>query len=255
MSPAKRNVLQARALRTLTQGHLSQHLIFHTLHQDAGPRQSSAIFGVASTKEFQRIRKLDLSPLRIGRLHGRTRAQMQTRVVDALRTVAAKGVRKGDVSAEESAIFVQRQLRQVPRWLGEDHYNGPPETHHGKPIFPFRASWASPVVSADGSTVLFDAAQPAPPLAVRFGEVNLAGRLLNIGAAVNPRDASPQAIAARPCSSFNPSVSGDGGRVAFELSAGNRTLPSATAMCASGSVTWRPTRCGRLREGLGRANA
>jgi hypothetical protein len=224
VTAAKRRMLAARALRVLTQGHLSQHLIFHSLHQDAGPNEAEAIFGVRSTAEFQRIRKLDLSPLRIGRLHGRTRAEMHAGIVRALRRVAARGVRGGDVSAHESALFLQRQLRQVPRWLGEDHYNGPPETRRGKPIFAFRPSWASPALSADGTRVFFDAAQPAPPVAVRFGEVNLEGRRLDDGSALDPRDASAQAVATRPCSSFNPAVSADGGRVAFELSAGNSTF-------------------------------
>ncbi len=221
---AQRRVLRARTLRVLTQGHLSQHIVFHTLHQDAGPRRAREVFGVATTAEFQRLRRLDLSPLRIGRLHGRTRASMQAGIERALRAAAARGVRGGDVSARESAVFLQRQLRQVPRWLGEDHYNGPPVTRRGKPADPFRPSWSTPALAADGSLVVFDAAQPLPALAVRFGEVNLEGRRLGDGAAIDPRDASPQALASRPCSSFDPTVSADGGRVAYEVSAGNTTF-------------------------------
>src|SRR3954451_3786480 len=33
VSPATLRVLRARALRTITQGHLAQHLFFHSLHQ------------------------------------------------------------------------------------------------------------------------------------------------------------------------------------------------------------------------------
>ena len=224
VSAEQRRTLEARALRVLTQGHLSQHMVFHTLHQNAGPRQARTAFGVAGTAEFQRLRRLDLSPLRIGRLHGRTRGGMQGGIERALRAAAASGVRGGDVSARQSALFVQRQLRQVPRWLGEDHYNGPPVTRRGKPVDPFRPSWATPALSTDGTHVVFDAAQPLPPLAVRFGEVNLEGRRLADGAAIDPRDASRQALATRPCSSFNPSLSADGRRVAYELSAGNTTF-------------------------------
>src|SRR6478736_2011826 len=35
--PERLQVLESRALRTLTQGHLSQHMFFHSLHQDAIP--------------------------------------------------------------------------------------------------------------------------------------------------------------------------------------------------------------------------
>lgn len=224
VGPRAAPVLRRRALRTLTQGHLAQHILFHSLHQNAGPERARAIFGVAGTEEFQRLRRLDLSPLRIGRANGRTRAQMQRAIERALRAKAREGVARGAVSRRQAALFLARQLRQVPRWLAEDHYNGPPETLRGKPRYPFRPAFASPALSADGTAVLFDAQQPAPPLAVRFGEVNLEGLSLASGAGLAPRDASPAARAARPCSSFNPAVSGDGRRVAFEVSAGNRTF-------------------------------
>jgi Tol biopolymer transport system component len=217
-------VLRRRALRTLTQGHLSQHILFHSLHQDAGPERARAIFGVAGTAEFQRLRRLDLSPLRIGRANGRTRARMQSAITRALRAKAREGVARGAVSRRQAALFLARQLRQVPRWLAEDHYNGPPETVRGKPRHPFRPAFASPALTADGTAVFFDAQQPAPPLAVRFGEVNVEGLSLTSEAGLAPRDASPAAREARPCSSFDPAVSGDGRRIAFEVSAGNRTF-------------------------------
>jgi len=224
VGPRATATLRQRALRTLTQGHLSQHILFHSLHQDAGPQRARAIFGVAGTAEFQRLRRLDLSPLRIGRANGRTRAQMQSAIARALRAKAREGVARGAVSRRQAALFLARQLRQVPRWLAEDHYNGPPETVRGTPRHPFRPAFASPALAADGTAVLFDAQQPAPPLAVRFGEVNLEGLSLASGAGLAPRDVSTAAREARPCSSFNPAVSGDGRRVAFEVSAGNRTF-------------------------------
>jgi len=223
VSRAQLRVLRARTLRVLVQGHLSQHLIFHSLHQEAGPRAARELFGVRDTKTFQKLRQLDLSPLRIGRTHGRTRAQMQGGLERELRMAAREGVENGDTSPRQAQIVLQRQLRQVPRWLGEDHYNGPPQTHHGKLRFAFRPSFASPALSGDGSTVLFDAQQPAPPLAVRYGEVVLEGRDLRTGAQIDPRDASRAALEDRPCSSYGSSLSTDGRRMAFELSAGNLT--------------------------------
>ena len=223
VSRAQLRVLRARTLRVLVQGHLSQHLIFHSLHQEAGPRAARELFGVRDTKTFQKLRQLDLSPLRIGRTHGRTRAQMQGGLERELRMAAREGVENGDTSPRQAQIVLQRQLRQVPRWLGEDHYNGPPQTHHGKLRFAFRPSFASPALSGDGSTVLFDAQQPAPPLAVRYGEVVLEGRDLQTGTQLDPRDASRAALEDRPCSSYGPDLSADGRRIAFEMSAGNRT--------------------------------
>jgi Tol biopolymer transport system component len=223
VTPKKLAELRARTLRVLVQGHLSQHLIFHSLHQEAGPEAAAKLFGVRDTEAFQRLRRLDLSPLRIGRTHGRTRRQMQRGLERELRTAARKGVEGGDTSARQAQIVLQRQLRQVPRWLGEDHYNGPPQTTGGKLRYPFRPSFASPVLSSDGRVVLFDAQQPAPPLAVRYGEVVLEGRELQTGAQLDPRDDSIGALLDRPCSSYSPSISSDGSRIAYEISAGNRT--------------------------------
>jgi hypothetical protein len=216
--------LRSRTYRILVQGHLSQHVIFHSLHQESGPAAAPRLFGVASSSAFQRLRRLDISPLQIGRAHGRTRASMQRGLEAVLREAVHHGVHEGDMSERQAETLLRRQLRQVPRWLGEEHYNGPPQTVGGKPRFPFRPSFASPVLSGDGSRVLFDAAQPAPPLAVRFGEVNLEGFDVAAGARLTPRDASPFAQADRPCSSFNASLSRDGHVAAYELSAGNRTF-------------------------------
>jgi Tol biopolymer transport system component len=243
VSPTMLEQLRARTLRVLVQGHLSQHLIFHSLHQEAGPEAAARLFGVRDTESFQRLRRLDLSPLRIGRTHGRTRWQMQSGLERELRQAARDGVKGGDTSPRQAQIVLQRQLRQVPRWLGEDHYNGPPQTVGGKLRYPFRPSFASPVLSGDGRVVLFDAQQAAPPLAVRYGEVVLEGRDLQTGAQLDPRDASVGALLDRPCSSYGPSLSSDATKIAYEISAGNRTFAKrygnvvvAVADLATGAV-------------------
>ncbi len=223
VSPAMLRRLRSRTRRILVQGHLSQHILLHTLHQDVGPGHARELFGVTSTSAFQRLRRLDIGPLRIGRTHGRTRAQMQRGLERELRASAREGIRGRQTSARQARLILQRQLRQIPRWLGEDHYNGPPQTSRGELRYPFRPSFAAPALSADGQTVMFDAQQAAPALAVRFGEVVLEGRDLRSGVQIDPRDGSAQALADRPCSSYSPSLSADGSAVAFEIAAGNRT--------------------------------
>ena len=42
--------LRSRAQRTITQGHLSQHLLFHSLHQFSIPSEAPAIFGVTDAR-------------------------------------------------------------------------------------------------------------------------------------------------------------------------------------------------------------
>lgn len=59
VSAAKLATLRERALRTLTQGHLSQHIFFHSLHEFAVPGNAPAILGVHSEAEYQALRRAD----------------------------------------------------------------------------------------------------------------------------------------------------------------------------------------------------
>src|SRR6478736_4637309 len=73
VEPGRQAVLESRALRTLTQGHLSQHMFFHSLHQNAIPDAAPKIFGTSTTR-FRDLRRSELSPLMICRLNGLSRA-------------------------------------------------------------------------------------------------------------------------------------------------------------------------------------
>src|SRR5687768_2583629 len=95
--PSGDRTLRSRAYRVLTQGHLSQHIVFHSLHQTAVPKASRYIFG-APNERFLALRRAEHSPLQIGRLHGRNAAQMHARAVGVLRARARKGVRLGAMS-------------------------------------------------------------------------------------------------------------------------------------------------------------
>ena len=76
VSAARVAVLRGRALRTITQGHLAQHLFFHSLHQFAIPSRAPQIFGL-SDAAFRDVRRtLELSQLTIARLHGRSPARV-----------------------------------------------------------------------------------------------------------------------------------------------------------------------------------
>src|SRR4051812_8533946 len=77
VTPATFAVLRSRARRTITQGHLSQHLLFHSLHQFSIPSEAPAIFGVTDA-EFRALRRGEQSPLEIGRLHGRSPSRIQS---------------------------------------------------------------------------------------------------------------------------------------------------------------------------------
>ena len=175
VSAAKLRELADRAERTLTQGHLGQHILFHALHQTAVPEKATVIFGTRDRDEFLKMRRAELSPLQICELNGKSRVEAQKGVSDALREAAARGVRDGSLPAAQAQVMLDRQLRQVPRWLGQNRYNGP-SGGANKPDLPEADAAKHPSISANGLTVVWDAYRADVAQAERFGEIHVARR-------------------------------------------------------------------------------
>ena len=150
LRPRRSALLRARALRTLTQGHLSQHLLFHSLHQFAIPSEAPAIFGVTDA-QFRTLRRAEQSPLEIGRLHGRSPAKIQALSDAVLRERVRFGISSDAMTARQGRLLLRRQVSQLPRWLAQVRYNGPPPTHLGKLTGKPRNFAANPALSADGT--------------------------------------------------------------------------------------------------------
>jgi Tol biopolymer transport system component/plastocyanin len=210
-------LLRSRALRTLTQGHLSQHLLFHSLHQFAIPSESPAIFGV-SDAQFRTLRRAEQSPLEIGRLHGRSPAQIQALSAAVLRERVRFGISSDAMTAKQGRLLLRRQVSQLPRWLAQVRYNGPPPTHLGKPTAKPRNFAANPALSDDGASVVWEGYEQKLPVALKRGEISVLARALAGGAA---RNVSARPDRRTPRSAYNPTISGDGLRVAFESAEGN----------------------------------
>ncbi|HEV2786397.1 MAG TPA: hypothetical protein VGV67_08425, partial [Solirubrobacteraceae bacterium] len=211
--------LRRTALRTLTQGHLAQHVFFHSLHQFAIPSEAPAIFGVTDA-QFRRLRRGEQSPLEIGRLHGRSPARIEQLSAAVLRERVRAGVRSHAMTRRQGRILLRRQLSQLPRWLAQVRYNGPPTTHRGELVSKPRDYAANPSLSADGSRVVFEAYRQKLPLALSRGEIAVASR--GLGGDGGMLDASrPGGERRTPRSAYNPTVSRDGRLVAFESAEGN----------------------------------
>jgi len=218
--PRRLALLERRALRTLTQGHLAQHIFFHSLHQNAIPDNAPAIFGVASREQFQELRRSELSPVQICRLNGLPRHHAQTEAKATLRRTIERGVNGQAIPRTQAERLLARQLRQVPRWLQQTRYNGPP------PLKVPRASAATAsnysnnaVLSADGETVAYESYEARLNLAKTRGEIGVLAR--GMASAVAQRVSSPRQATQVPRSAYNPAISADGGHVAFEAAPGN----------------------------------
>jgi hypothetical protein len=117
ISAAKRRKLRQRAIWTLTQGHLGQHMFRHSLHTNSLPKAYPSIFGVEASKQFMRLRLSGLSPYRIANRHGISGRRVRARAATVLRRSARRGVARGEMSGHQANVLVARQVGQLRRWL------------------------------------------------------------------------------------------------------------------------------------------
>jgi Tol biopolymer transport system component len=222
VSAARLATLRSRARRTLTQGHLAQHLFFHSLHQFAIASEAPDIFGVSDAR-FRELRRLqELSPLTIARLNGRSPARVEALSISVLRERARAGVRGQAITPRQARILLRRQVTQLPRWLAQARYNGPPATHRGKLVAIPRDYASNPALSADGAQVVFESYRQKLPQALRLGEIAvMSHRLGGAPGAPVSEPALPDHRGVRPRSAYNATTSGDGRLVAYESAAGN----------------------------------
>ena len=217
VTPRTLALLRSRAKRTLTQGHLAQHLLFHSLHQFAIPSAAPEIFGVTDAV-FRQLRRSEQSPLEIGRLNGRSPARIEALSAAVLRERLRFGTETGAMSERQGRLLLRRQISQLPRWLAQVRYNGPPPTHLGKLTGKPRDYAANPALSGDGDRVVYEAYLQKLPLALRKGEISVLSAAPGGGAT---KHVSFDDSRRTPRSAYNATVSGDGRRVAFESAEGN----------------------------------
>jgi|GEM_PF-1881683 len=206
--------LVSHARRVVTQGHMAQHFLFHALHQIAIPTRAAEIFGVEDRLQFFRLRRFELSPLQIGELHGRMRVQMRRDAAQALRDAARRGVIAGLLTPRQRDIMLERQLRQLPRWLGQSRYNGP-TAGANRPDLPPGDQAKHPTISDDGTRVTWDAYRMTVTEAEQRGEIHVRTRVIDGG---RPKGVSaPVRVSSRrPYSAYNAVLAPGGSAVAYE---------------------------------------
>jgi Tol biopolymer transport system component len=246
--PSRLPLLESRALRTLTQGHLSQHMFFHSLHQNAIPDAAPKIFGT-STSQFRFLRRSELSPLMICRLNGLSRTHAQDTAEQTLRAMVARAVNGQAMPASQGERLLQRQLRQLPRWLQQTRYNGPPPLKQPRGSIATASNYSNNAAfAADGLHLAYEAYEAKLALAKTRGEISVMARDA-AGAPVRLRLSADRG----PSSAYNPSVSGDGRFVAFEAAAGNLNFAKRYGQMGVWVRDVRPGRTVAASKGASRA--
>ncbi len=213
--------LRARAYRIVIQGHLSQHIHFHSLHQRTIQRHAPSIFGV-TPERFRDLRVEEHSPLDIGRMHGRTAVSMRSASAAALRRTVDHAVSGGAMTRAQGERLLRRQLAQLPRWLGQRRNNGPPRTSAaGTPIMAIADFANHPSISADGTRVAFDEYRSTIPDARSLGEIRVLVADLAAGGALLEASHADGVIPGKPRSGYHSQLSADGRSVTYELADGN----------------------------------
>jgi Tol biopolymer transport system component len=211
-------MLEHRALRTLTQGHLAQHLFFHSLHQNAIPDNAPAIFGVASREEFAAMRRSEFSPLQICRLNGLSRGHAQRNAVATLTAMAERGVRTRQMPESQARLLLSRQLHQLPRWLQQTRYNGPPPIVRPRPSAATASNYSTNAsLALNGRRIVFETYDAKLATIKTRGEINVVARRRGRRGLVPAGPSNSRS----PQSSYNAVVSANGRWVAFESAAGN----------------------------------
>ena len=114
--PAMRGVLARRALETLTQGHLSNHVIFHVFHTPAIADHARTIFGLRPAT-FRHLRNSGLSPATIAQRGGRTRAGAQTRIAQVLKARGQRAVSLGAMSRTQARALHAEQMANLAAFM------------------------------------------------------------------------------------------------------------------------------------------
>jgi hypothetical protein len=243
VGPTMAKVLRRRARRTLTQAHLGQHLLFHDLHQTAISDRAERIFGVPRRQMFYDLRRAEVSPLQIGEIFGRSRVELAQGCVRALRDAMRRGIRKGAISRAQGELMLARQLSQIPRWLGQNRYNGP-TAGASRPDLPPGDYANRPSISAGGERIVWDAYRTDRYEAEREGEIHVAGMDIAPSRAFGVSPPEPKG-SKRPTSAYNSALAAGGQAAVFETAETSYPLAKRVGQM---TVVHRDLATGRLTK-------
>ena len=129
--------LRWRTERMLTQGHLAQHVLFHTFHAPGVSARAQTLFGI-TPQAFGAARQAGLSPDEIARRQGRDPATARAGVLARLRAEADRGVHTRSQSRAQARRMLSRQRNSLGCWMASPlpKFTHPGTEHHHAPAIP-----------------------------------------------------------------------------------------------------------------------
>jgi stress-induced morphogen len=116
ISKAMRHVLVERAEDTLTQAHLSRHVLFHVFHTPAIATHAPSIFGVTAST-YRKLRNEGTSPQTIGARGGRDAATVHSKLASVLRARDQHGAAVGAISALQAKNLWSEQSEDLAAYV------------------------------------------------------------------------------------------------------------------------------------------
>ena len=116
LSKSMRHVLVRRAQDTLTQAHLSRHVLFHVFHTPAVATHAPSIFGVTPAT-YRRLRNSGISPQAIGASQGRSPATVQSGLASVLSARDNHGAAVGAISANQAKNLWAEQSEDLSAYV------------------------------------------------------------------------------------------------------------------------------------------
>jgi hypothetical protein len=108
--------LRWRTERMLTQGHLAQHVLYHTFHGPAVPAHAEQLFGI-TRDVFLAARQQGLSPSQLALRVGRNPRIVRAGALQVLEDEAQQGVASRSQSRAQARRMLSRQTRDLDCWM------------------------------------------------------------------------------------------------------------------------------------------
>jgi hypothetical protein len=108
--------LRWRTERMLTQGHLAQHVLYHTFHGPAVPAHAEQLFGI-TRDVFLAARQQGFSPIQLALRVGRNPRIVRAGALQVLKDEAQQGIASRSQSRSQARRMLSRQTRDLDCWM------------------------------------------------------------------------------------------------------------------------------------------